>query len=195
MQKLFTLLLVVTTTLMTFGQSTLNANTTKSSVLWTGRKITKSHNGEVKIKSGNLIVKNDVLHGGKFVIDMNSMTCEDIKDAEYNGKLLGHLKSDDFFSVDKHPTATINITKVFKIKGKENTYSALANLTIKGITNEIKIPVTLKKNSNGKYIAESKFNIDRSKWDVRFGSDSFFDNLGDKAIKNDIEFAVVIETL
>ena len=195
MQKLFTLLLVVTTTLMTFGQSTLNANTTKSSVLWTGRKITKSHNGEVKIKSGNLIVKNDVLHGGKFVIDMNSMTCEDIKDAEYNGKLLGHLKSDDFFSVEKHPTATINITKVFKIKGKENTYSALANLTIKGITNEIKIPVTLKKNSNGKCIAESKFNIDRSKWDVRFGSDSFFDNLGDKAIKNDIEFAVVVETL
>lgn len=187
--------MVVTTTLMTFGQSTLNANTTKSSVLWTGRKITKSHNGEVKIKSGNLIVKNDVLHGGKFVIDMNSMTCEDIKDAEYNGKLLGHLKSDDFFSVEKHPTATINITKVFKIKGKENTYSALANLTIKGITNEIKIPVTLKKNSNGKYIAESKFNIDRSKWDVRFGSDSFFDNLGDKAIKNDIEFAVVVETL
>ena len=84
---------------------------------------------------------------------------------------------------------------MFKIKGKENTYSALANLTIKGITNEIKIPVTLKKNSNGKYVAESKFNVDRTKWDVRFGSDSFFDNLGDKAIKNDIEFAVVVETL
>ena len=97
MQKLFTLFLVVSTTLMTFGQGTLNANTTKSSVLWTGRKITKSHNGEVKIKSGNLIVKNGVLHGGNFVIDMNSMTCEDIKDAEYNEKLLGHLKSDDFF--------------------------------------------------------------------------------------------------
>ena len=194
-RSFLSLLFVVCTMLLVFGQEH-SVNLNKSNIAWAAnKKITKGHNGDVKIQSGNLIVKNNVLHGGSFVIDMHSMTCEDIKDAEYNAKLIGHLKNDDFFSVEKHPTATIKIKKVFIVKGKENTYSALADLTIKGITNEIKFPVTLKKNNNDKFIAESKFNIDRSKWDIRYGSDSFFDNLGDKAIKNEIEFAVLIETL
>lgn len=193
MNKILTLLFV-SVAVLGFGQTNLNADVDKSTIHWTGRKITKSHNGSIKLQSGHLRVKDGVLYGGEFVIDMNSIVDFDVKDPEWNEKLVGHLKSDDFFSVDKHPTATIKSKKVFKVKGKENTFSVVADLTIKGITNEVTFPITLKQ-VGGKYIAETNFNIDRSKWDVRFGSNSFFENLGDKAIKNEIEFAIVIETL
>jgi polyisoprenoid-binding protein YceI len=105
------------------------------------------------------------------------------------------LKSDDFFSVVKHPTATLKITKVLKVTDPaklDYDYLVTADLTIKGIKNPVEFPVYLE--SKGKsYKATAKITIDRSKWDVRYGSTSFFDNLGDKAIKNDIEFAVTLQ--
>ncbi|AKD03522.1 YceI family protein [Pontibacter korlensis] len=159
----------------------------KSDLKWHAKKVTGEHMGNIALKSGDIQVSGNKVVGGTFVIDMNSITCSDIKDAEYNGKLIGHLKSDDFFSVEKHPTATFKITNVKPVAnaaaGKPNA-TVTGDLTIKGITNQVSFPATVSV-KDGVASAKADVTIDRSKFDVRYGSKSFFDNLGDKAIYDD----------
>jgi polyisoprenoid-binding protein YceI len=122
---------------------------------------------------------------------MQSMVCEDLKDADYNAKLIGHLKSDDFFSVDQFKTATLKVSKAEIYQGKDKkagyTHTISGELTIKGITQKVSFPakVTLK---GDRLEAVADIVIDRTLWNVRYGSGSFFDNLGDNMIYNDIEF-------
>ena len=106
---------------------------------------------------------------------MNTITCTDLKDDGYNQKLVGHLKSDDFFGVDKYPTANFKVTKSTSFKNGKATLTG--NLTIKGITQKISFEVTKIKN-----VFTANLDIDRSKYNVRYGSNSFFDSLGDAAI-------------
>jgi len=155
-------------------------NPDKSVVTWTGNKIGGSHNGVIKIKSGYLEFKKTDIVGGEVVIDMNSITNTDLKDEGYNQKLVGHLKSDDFFGVEKYPTSTFRITKASAFKDGKATLTSV--LTIKGKSETISVDVTKKGNT---YSTQLK--VDRSKFDVRYGSRSFFDNLGDKVI-DDIFF-------
>jgi polyisoprenoid-binding protein YceI len=173
----------------------LKVNAEKSTVNWLGKKLLGQHEGVVSIADGSVVMNNGVLGGGEFSIDMTTIACTDISDADMNAKLIGHLKSDDFFSVQKNPTATLKITKVLRLTDPTksgNYYQVTADLTIKGIKHPVEFPVTVV-NKGKYYTASAKFTIDRSKWDVRYGSSSFFDNLGDKAIKNDIEFAVLLQ--
>ena len=168
---------------------------TQSTVNWTGKKVTGEHTGTIKVTKGDVIVNKNTVTGGSFEIDMNSITCTDIKDAEYNKKLVGHLRSDDFFSVDKHPKANFVITKVSPIKGAkagENNYNVTGNLTIKGITNAIEFPAKIQVN-NGVATASADVVVNRAKYDIRYGSGSFFEGLGDKMIYDDmyISFKVV----
>lgn len=161
-------------------------NTSASSVEWVGKKIGGQHNGNIKISSSDLVLKDGVLNGGKVIIDMTSITNADLE-GEWNQKLVGHLKSDDFFSVEKFKTAEFVIKKATPIanaKEGEANYTISGDLTIKGITNPIEFPaaITVKNNS---FVAIGEAKVDRSKFDVRYGSTSFFDNLGDKAIDND----------
>jgi polyisoprenoid-binding protein YceI len=108
----------------------------------------------------------------------------DLTDADYNAKLTNHLKSDDFFSVEKNPKAVFKITKAAPIahaKTGENNYTITGDLTIKGITNSLTFPA--KVNISGSQAdATAKFDIDRTKYDVKFRSGKFFENLGDKMI-------------
>lgn len=196
MLKRFTssfLILIACTAL--FAQPvSLPVQTEKSTVKWLGKKLLGQHGGTVTLAKGSVVLNNGILGGGEFTIDMNSIKCTDITDADMNARLIGHLKSDDFFAVEKFPTAQLKITKVMRLTDpdKAGQYVVTADLTIKGITNPVEFPVTL--SSKGKtYSASANIVIDRSKWDVRYGSSSFFDDLGDKAIKNDIEFAVVLQ--
>ncbi|MDX5482557.1 MAG: YceI family protein [Hymenobacteraceae bacterium] len=158
-----------------------------SDVKWHAKKVTGEHMGNISLNSGQMLISGNKVTGGTFVIDMSSITCSDIKDAGYNAKLIGHLKSDDFFSVEKHPTATFKITNVKPIAnaaaGKPNT-TVTGDLTIKGITQQISFPATVTV-KNGVASAVADVTVDRSKFDVRYGSKSFFDNLGDKAIYDD----------
>lgn len=147
----------------------------KSVVTWTGNKIGGSHTGAIKIKSGFFEFKNGDIIGGEVVMDMNSITNTDLKDEGYNQKLIGHLKSDDFFGVDKYPTSTFKVTKASKFKDGKTTLTGV--LTIKGKSENISVDVTKK---GAAYSSQLK--VDRSKYDVRYGSKSFFDNLGDKVI-------------
>jgi polyisoprenoid-binding protein YceI len=158
----------------------------QSNVVWTGRKVAGEHTGTIQIKEGNLEVDGNKLQGGSFVIDMNSITNSDLE-GEYKGKLEGHLKSDDFFGVATHPTAQFVITKA---EAKKNgQYEITGDLTIKNITHEVSFPATVKVES-AQVTADAKITVDRSKYDVRYGSGSFFDNLGDKTIYDDFDLEV-----
>ncbi len=156
-------------------------STTESVIDWTGRKVTGAHYGTVNLANGELFIDNGRLTGGSFEADMNSLKVLDITDAEMNGKLTGHLKSDDFFSVEKSPNARLEITGVKP--GAGDKYEVTANLTIKGITNPITFPANITLSGN-KVIAEATLDIDRTLYDMKFRSGKFFENLGDKLISD-----------
>lgn len=156
-----------------------------SEVTWTGKKVTGEHHGTINFKEGYLNVEGDEILGGEFVIDMSSINVTDLE-GEYKQKLEGHLKSDDFFGVENHPTSKLVITNAAKKSG--NTYGIVGDLTIKGKTR----PVTFDMVYDGNQ-ASAKLTIDRSKYDVRYGSGSFFDNLGDKTIYDDFDLNVKLQ--
>ncbi|MBD78629.1 MAG: lipid-binding protein [Crocinitomicaceae bacterium] len=151
-----------------------------TTVNWVGKKVTGEHTGNIVLKSGTLEMNKGKLAGGTFEMDMASLTCTDMQ-GEYGDKLVGHLKSDDFFGVAKYKTAVLKITKVsFTSDGKANV---TADLTIKGITQKVSFPVTIKKDGET-VMASGQITIDRTKYDIKYGSGSFFDDLGDKMIED-----------
>ena len=159
----------------------------KCLIKWEGKKVVYGHNGTVSIKEGSLLISKGKINGGSFVIDMTSLKCTDIEDQAKNANLIGHLKDADFFDVAKYPTSKLVIKKIGELKDGVQTITA--DLTIKDKTNPITFSTSVK-TVGGKVMAGAKFSIDRTKYDIRYGSDSFFDNLGDKAIKNEINFEV-----
>jgi len=162
---------------------TVKVDAAKSSIDWLGKKVTGEHAGTIDLKSGELKLDGGAIAGGEFVVDMTSIKNTDLTDAEWNGKLVGHLKSDDFFGVETYPEAKLVITKATAFSGDKAT--ATGDLTIKGATH----PVTFDVTKDGKtYTAE--ITVDRSKYDVRYGSKSFFDNLGDKVIYDEFYLTV-----
>lgn len=181
--------LLATFALFSFGivSDGVTVNIEKSTVKWTGKKVTGQHTGTVNLKSAEVSLDNGVLTGGSFVIDMTSITNTDM-DGGMKGKLEGHLKSDDFFGVEKHPTASFVITKVVR-QGDSGSYTVTGNMTIKNITNEISFNASVR---NDLKSVSAEIIVDRSKFDVRYGSGSFFDNLGDKTIYDDFELAVIL---
>ncbi|GIV28761.1 MAG: lipid-binding protein [Bacteroidia bacterium] len=169
------------------GTYTINADEAK--LEWVGKKVGGQHNGTVNFASGNIVVENGVLTGGEFTIDMNSIVCLDIPaDDESNGKLVGHLKSADFFGVDSFPQAKMVITRVETIEG--NSYKVTANLTIKNITNEVNFVTRIVQMGDEAIMAEASFNVDRTKYGIKFKSKSFFSEFADNFIHDDMYFNV-----
>jgi polyisoprenoid-binding protein YceI len=164
---------------------TKSINTATSNVNWKGYKVTGSHEGNIKFKSGSLAFNEMTLTGGELIVDMNSLDCTDLQGGG-KGKLEGHLKSDDFFGVAAHPTATIKFTKVVS-RGVAGEYKITANITIKNITKEIKFNATAKDGT-----ANATIKLDRSDFDIKYGSGSFFDNLGDKTIYDEFDLAITL---
>jgi len=165
---------------------TYNVDLQQSEITWKGAKIGGAHEGTIQLRDGNLLLEEGKLVGGNFTIDMSTITNSDLE-GEYKGKLEGHLKSDDFFGVETYPTATLTITKVEPQGG--NTYQITGDLTIKNKTNQIQFPATVNAQGN-RVTADASITVDRSEYDVRYGSDSFFDNLGDKVIYDDFDLQV-----
>ncbi|WP_428658726.1 YceI family protein [Runella sp.] len=160
----------------------------KSAVKWHAKKVTGEHFGTINLANGVLTVDGTKITGGSFEIDMTSIKCDDITDAGYNAKLVGHLKSEDFFSVEKNPKAIFKITKA---EGSGANYTLTGDLTIKGITQSVSFPATVKADAKG-VTATSKITLDRTKWDIRYGSKSFIPNIGDKAIYDDFDLDVTL---
>jgi polyisoprenoid-binding protein YceI len=185
MKLLNTLMLVVaiaTLTAFTLKDTAYKIDTQKSKITWVGKKVTGSHNGTITLSEGTLTTKGKKITSGSFTMDMTS-----IKDAEGNGRLEGHLKSDDFFASEKFPKATF-VTSKIESKGGDQ-YLVKGDLTIKGITNAIEFPATIK-TANDQVIANAKIIVDRTKFDIKFRSGNFFENLGDKAIEDNFELNV-----
>jgi polyisoprenoid-binding protein YceI len=179
------------------ADKTLKVNTAASTVVWNGKKVAGEHTGNINIANGNLLIAKNRLVGGTFDIDMNSITVTDITDPEYNGKLVGHLKNDDFFATDKFPKATFKITNLTPIKGAKPgaaNYNVTGDLTIKGITKPVTFPAAVKVEGN-KATAKGVATVDRSKYDVKYASKSFFASIGDKAIDDNftLNFDVVAQ--
>ena len=173
------------------NDGTVSVNPEKSKIAWKGEKVTGEHSGTINIKSGSLMMKDGKLQGGEFIIDMTSIVNTDLE-GEYKGKLEGHLKSDDFFGVENFPTATLKITSA-KETSKTGVYNVNANLTIKGITNQITFTATML-DDKGIVVANANIIVDRSKYNVKYGSGSFFDNLGDKTIYDEFTLSVNLVT-
>ena len=165
-----------------------NIETAQSQITWTGREVsTSSHYGTLDFVSGNFEISNGAIVNGEFIVDMTSINNQDME-GDSKARLEGHLKSDDFFSVESYPTAAISINSSELIS--DGKWNVSADLSIKGFTHPVNFEMI---SSEDGWSANLVF--DRSKYDVRFRSGSFFENLGDKLIYDDIELSVNLTTL
>ncbi|MFC0605699.1 YceI family protein [Winogradskyella pulchriflava] len=185
MKKLTVLLvLMLTASISTNAQEKLNINISKSELKWSGEYsfYFGGHNGTIDFTEGYFIKTDDVITGGEFIIDMNSITCLDIESDEGKANLVDHLKNEDFFDVEKFPTAKLVITSVEYYE--TNQMKIYANLTIKGIT----LPVEFHAEANYKTRQMvTKFKIDRQRWGIDYNS-----KLRDGAIADGIGFEVTL---
>jgi polyisoprenoid-binding protein YceI len=186
-------LILSTIALGLFAMTNINAaeyevDTKKTKVKWHAEKVTGEHDGYVSVKSGSLDYSDGELEGGEFVIDMTSIVNTDIEDKGYRAKLENHLKSDDFFAVEKYPEAMFEITEVKTVSGQTTVHG---EMTIKGKTNKISFPAEMSASGDA-LTATATITLDRSNYDVKYRSKSFFDieALGDKMIYD--EFTITL---
>ncbi|WP_025007156.1 YceI family protein [Marinilabilia salmonicolor] len=180
---LFVFIVAVVLAVNVEAQETKEVDVKKSTLTWEAGKIGGSHDGTINLKSGGLVLKDDVIYGGEFVIDMESIAVTDIEDESLNQQLEGHLKSADFFDVENHKTSRFEVLSSSK---SGTDIKVNGNLTIKGRTNPVEF---LAQPTNEGY--KARIEVDRTLYDVRYGSKKFFDNLADKAI--DDEFFINVE--
>ena len=171
------------------AQATYSVDPKVSKVEWTGRKVTGQHNGSIQVKAGSLKWGMDGLTHGEVVIDMTSITNQDL-DPEEASMLVGHLKSKDFFDVGTYKEASFVSTAVEKITaeaGKAN-YRLTGNLTIKGITKPVVFTVLARQAERG-VRATGTMSFNRTLYGIKYRSGSFFDALGDRMIEDMIELS------
>ena len=191
MKKIINSILIITIILSAFAFTNPikeKVSIKESTIVWEGKKITgSSHSGTVALKEGFFEIDNDLLVGGKFVIDMTSIANTDIDNEDRNHKLVNHLKSEDFFAVSEFPTATLVIDSIEQLTETGN-FKANGTLTVKGISNPVDFNISAEDR-----VATVLLEIDRTKFNVRYGSDSFFDNLGNRAISDKISLDVTLK--
>lgn len=155
-----------------------------STINWTGKKVLGKHHGTIDLKEGYFEKEGDTIIGGKFIIDMPTITVTDLK-GEEKTNLEGHLKNDDFFGVEKYPTATLDITNTMR---NNHGYLITGKFTIKEQTESLSFDLHVEDHTATAHII-----IDRSKFNVRYGSGSFFSNLGDQTIRDEFELDIKLE--
>ncbi|KGO90217.1 YceI family protein [Flavobacterium suncheonense] len=182
---------------MTPGNIKLSADTQQSVIRWTGSKPTGKHNGTISIKEGDVTVKDGQILTGTFVLDMNSITVTDLKPEDGKEDLEAHLKgtsakngADDFFNVKKYPTGKFVITKVADENGKTVVYG---NLTLKNVTKAVNFPATVVASDTLVTIDSEPLVINRTYWNINYGSKSVFKNLADKFINDEVEIKVNVK--
>jgi polyisoprenoid-binding protein YceI len=164
------------------AQERFTADTMQTKLLWLGEKVTGQHTGTVNLKSGWITWKDNKIVSGEFDIDMTSL-----KESESNARLEGHLKSDDFFAVVKFPVAILSITGSTPFD--KGTGVVSGTLTIKGVTNPLEFKAALQKKDDGMWFY-ANIVVDRTKYNIRYGSGNFYDNLGDKTIFDEFKVKV-----
>lgn len=169
-------------------------DTTESTITWRGTKPTGEHRGTIDIESGSFTATEEEIESGKVTIDMTSINVTDEGIEEKDKRNLeNHLKGTvegketDFFNVNEYPTARFEITGVTEKEGKKYLQG---NLTIKDETKNIEFPVNTSIDENELTLESETFVIDRTDWNVNYGSKSVFDNLGDNFISDDMELVI-----
>ena len=186
MKKLSFLLAILLVGFTAVAQD-FSVNTSKSEIKWTGKKVTGEHWGYVKLKEGSFKLENNKIVSGSFKVDMTSVTDEDLEDEKWNDKLVGHLKSADFFNIEKYPVSTLKVVEGAQFKDGKAVVEG--ELTIKDITNPVSF--IIEKSGN---VYTTTLTVDRTKYNIRYGSGKFFDDLGDNMIYDDFTLDVKIVT-
>ncbi|WP_224490854.1 YceI family protein [Robertkochia flava] len=186
---------VVTESVTEMAAAEYSADPANSTIEWKGFKPTGTHTGTVAISSGSFMVDGEEIKGGEFTIDMTSINVTDLEAGDGKEDLEAHLKGtveekkDHFFNVQEHPTASFEVTGI-STEGEKTMMEG--NLTIKGITKNISFPVQVQNNGDMIEVSSEPFTIDRTEWNVNYGSKSVFDNLGDKFINDEIELTIKV---
>lgn len=185
------LLLAFTCVFFAFGATTENykVDLTRSKIEWTGKKVSGFHTGEIKLSAGELNVQKQKIVSGSFEIDMASLTVTDLTGTSAT-KLLAHLKSNDFFATEQNPTSKFTITKIEYQQADKAQITG--DLTIKGIKKPISFPAVIKQKNNFIVATASGVKVDRTKYNIQYRSNSFFSELGDKAINDEFELNINI---
>jgi polyisoprenoid-binding protein YceI len=186
MKKLFsfTILLMGTILMMAFNaikEDVYTVDAANSSIGWSAKKVGGGHTGTVKITEGSLVYNGKSLKKGLFIMDMSSITSD-------NARVTTHLKSPDFFSAEKNPSSKFEITNV-TAAGKDRV-NITGNLTIKGITHPLTFPATVKQGKDVVVAVATGIRVDRTKYDIKFRSKTFFGDIGDKAIDDEFELNI-----
>ena len=168
---------------------TYTVDASKSTLNWKAEKLTGFHVGTIGLKSGSFKVVNNKIGSGSFIINMTTITDTDLTDAEYNKKLTGHLSSPDFFDVAKFPEAVFTITKPVDLS--KTVTEVHGNLTIKGVSKPLSFKVVVKKDGNSYLFHANSIVVDRTAYNIKYGSGSFFSDLGDKVIYD--EFTIMLQ--
>jgi len=167
-------------------------NKSESTVTWNAKKVTGEHYGKVQISDAQMDYQKGKIQGGSFELDMTTITVEDITDANSNARLTNHLKSDDFFSVEKFNKSSFKITEAKTSNGKD--YQITGDLIIKGISNPVTFPAKVDVLGD-KIIATASIVFDRTKYDIKYRSGNYFENLADKVIYDDVNLEVKLVAL
>jgi polyisoprenoid-binding protein YceI len=187
--KIIALFLLSQLAIAAVSAQTFTADVTKSTLNWKAEKITGFHEGTIGLKSGSFKVAGDKITSGSFVINMTTIVNTDLTDAEYNKKLVGHLSSPDFFDVAKFPEALFTITKPVDLT--KSVTEVHGNLTIKGISKPLSFKTVIKKDGNSYVFNANSIVVDRTVYNIKYGSGTFFSDLGDKVIYD--EFTIKLK--
>lgn len=164
------------------------ANTERSVLQWHGKKVIGgSHTGKVKVKSGQALIVDGKVKDANVIVDMTSLIDEDLKEAEWNQKLVGHLKSPDFFDVVAFPSSELKIATIEPQSGGD--YLLTGTLTIKGKSQPVKVKATERLDGESRVI-KADLVFDRTAFDIKYGSGKFFSGLGDKMIADEVKVEV-----
>ena len=190
MKKL--ILLTVVSILIGFniqGQETYIISPENSTIEWVGEKVSGAHSGYINLQNAFFLFEEEKFVGGEFNINMNSIKCTDIENPKYAGKLEEHLKDSDFFNSSKYPNSNFKITNII-FDG--TSYMITGDITIKEISQEITFPAQFE-NDGDLFYANATLNIDRTKHDIKYGSGSFFDDLGDRMIYDEFTLKIHLQ--
>ena len=157
-----------------------------SSINWTGSKPTGNHMGTLNITDGFLTATDSEITGGEFNLDMGSITVTDL-DGDQKASLEGHLKTGDFFEVEKYPSGKFVITDVNAVSGQPNiTHNIRGNLTLKGVTKGVSIPAQIARRGDVISAVAPDFKIDRTEWGIQYNSAGLASTAKDKVIYDEI---------
>ena len=177
------------------ANDTLQVDIVNSKINWEGRKVTGEHSGTLKLSTGWVIMNKTTLIDGQLIFDMTSISNTDIESPEWRKKLEDHLRAEDFFYVDSFPYAILEIKGNQPLSGNKSKSNnqILADLTIRGITKEISLPILLQQ-SDSNFLAIGTIDIDRTLYNIQYKSGKFFEKLGDKMIYDDFTVQFLLTT-